>query len=309
MSEGIVSANTLTDAKVRRPISASRGAPQVTHHRIQLPKTNLHCIRCGDGPPLIIVPATVSKIENWRALAQFMGQRFTVYFFELPGHGESTPFDEPFSSALTAETVEALIDHLGYKTVSLMGFSFGGILAMATLQRLKQRVERVILLSPAVSKRAFKFAPMRLWLLRQVAACIQQPALRRGVMRLARNHTFSVLVATGLRRLGKVEKTIRLNEVFEKVSDSTAEVLSRQMGEMLNFELPENTSFAQHCYLAMSVRDPLLDFEMTLGVISRHFAQVHVERFDSPYHQPPRPLTFDEMTQQYDRLLDVIFAG
>src|SRR3990172_8107874 len=86
--------------------------PQVSDHFVQLPQTNLHYIKCGDGPPLIMVPATISKIENWLALAQFLGQRFTVYFFELPGHGKSSPFPEAFSSELAAETVEAFIDRL-----------------------------------------------------------------------------------------------------------------------------------------------------------------------------------------------------
>lgn len=306
MTQGMSLGNTQVDVAVRGGRLVPRLAAEITHHHIQLPKTKLHCIKCGDGPPLIIVPATVSKIENWRALAQFMGQRFTVYFFELPGHGQSTPFQEPFSSALVAETVEDLIDHLGYKTVSLMGFSFGGILAMGALQRLRLRVEQVILLSPAVSTRALKFSPLRLWLLRQAAGALQWSAMRRGVLRLARNRTFSGLVAAGLRRLGKLEKTIRLNEVFEKISESTAEVLCRQLGEMLNFELPDSAVFSQPCYLAMSIRDPLLDFETTLGAINRHFAQVRVERFDFPYHQPPRPFTFAEMIAQYTGLLDAI---
>lgn len=280
--------------------------PQVTHHHIELPKTNLHCISCGDGPPLIIVPATVSKIENWLALAQFMGQRFTVYFFELPGHGESTPFNEPFSSALAAETVEALIDHIGYKTTSLMGFSFGGILAMAALQRLRDRVDKVILLSPALSMRALKFTPSRLRMIRRAVRLMQRPTFRAGLLRMARGKIAAEILAAALARIGKVEKTIRVQDVFQKVSESTAEVLAYQIGEMLDFELPAEVAFSQSCYFAMSVRDPILDFDTTLGVINRHFAKVQVERFDFPYHQPPRRPTFEEMTQQYTSLLDVI---
>src|SRR3989337_2536136 len=113
--------------------------PDVSHHYIRLPKTNLHYIKCGDGPPLIMVPATISKIENWLALAQFMGQRFRVYFFELPGHGSSSPFPQPFSSQLAAETVEDFIGCPGYQSVSLMGFSFVGILTMTTLNRPRER--------------------------------------------------------------------------------------------------------------------------------------------------------------------------
>ena len=65
---------------------------------IDLPLSRLHVMETGQGEPLIMVPATISELENWRTLAQFMGQWFHVYFFELPGHGESEPFEGGFSS-------------------------------------------------------------------------------------------------------------------------------------------------------------------------------------------------------------------
>ena len=55
--------------------------PKETYHFADLPLTRLHYLKCGQGPPLILVPATVSEIKNWLTLVQFMAQRFTVYFF------------------------------------------------------------------------------------------------------------------------------------------------------------------------------------------------------------------------------------
>ncbi len=103
---------------------------------MDLPLSRLHVLETGQGEPLIMVPATISELENWRTLAQFMGQWFHVYFFELPGHGKSSPFQENFSSHQVAKLVEQMADHLGLKRFNLMGFSFGGILAMRTYQRL-----------------------------------------------------------------------------------------------------------------------------------------------------------------------------
>jgi ABC-type uncharacterized transport system permease subunit len=60
--------------------------PPPTFGEIDLSNTRLHYLRCGNGPPLLMVPATVSLISQWLPLAQFMGQLFTTYFFELPGH-------------------------------------------------------------------------------------------------------------------------------------------------------------------------------------------------------------------------------
>jgi len=107
---------------------------------IDLPLSRLHVLETGKGEPLIIVPATISELENWLPLAQFMAQWFHVYFFELPGHGQSGPFRERFSSQQVAELVGQLANKLGFERFNLMGFSFGGILAMRTFKHLSQRI-------------------------------------------------------------------------------------------------------------------------------------------------------------------------
>lgn len=122
--------------------------PQATFGDITLQNTRLHYVKAGTGPPLIIVPATVSLIRQWLPLTQFMGQRFTSYFFELPGHGGSTPYPEKFESRFIPKTVEGFVNSLGYEKFNLMGFSFGGLLALRTLEYLQDRIEKVILLSP-----------------------------------------------------------------------------------------------------------------------------------------------------------------
>ena len=84
--------------------------PEPIFGDVELPGTRLHYVKCGSGPPLVIVPATVSLISQWLPLAQFMGQRFTTYFFELPGHGKSTPYPGKFESKLVPKTVEAFVE-------------------------------------------------------------------------------------------------------------------------------------------------------------------------------------------------------
>jgi hypothetical protein len=60
-----------------------------TFGHVPLPDTNLHYIKVGSGPPLVIVPATVSIIRQWESLAQFMGERYTTY------HLKATRFRKP----------------------------------------------------------------------------------------------------------------------------------------------------------------------------------------------------------------------
>lgn len=302
--------STLTDAAVQNRDIQVREEPEVSYHHVELPKTRLHYMKSGDGPPLVMVPATISRLENWRPLAQFMAQKFTVYFFELPGHGESSPFPEPFSTRLVAETVEALIDRLKHNAITLMGFSFGGILAMETLKLLQERVQKVVLIAPAISRRALQFARLHLWMVRNTVRVLKRSSVRAGLLRLIRSKRFSPVMAALLARFANIEKNIPMQQVFRNISDSTADVLSYQLDEMLNFELPRgDRPFPQPCYFAMSVNDPMIDFNTTVAVIKDQFSRVHIERFSHRYHQPPKPLTYKEIVQQYSPLLETVTAG
>jgi len=267
-------------------------------------------MKSGTGPPMVMVPATISRIENWRALAQFMAQKFTVYFFELPGHGKSSPFTEPFNTRLVAETVEALVDRLKHKTFSLMGFSFGGILAMDTLRLLQERVQKVVLIAPALSKQALQFARIHLWMVRNVVKVLKRQSMRAGLLRLIRSNQLSPLIASLISRFANVEGNVSMTNIFSNITDSTAEVLSYQLDELLNFEMPHAVkAFSQPCFFAMSVNDPMLKFDTTMTIVKNQFSSVHVEPFTHRYHQPPRQLTFTEIVHQYNPLLDVLTAG
>lgn len=304
--------NPIQQVKEKQPSFNETGdrtpaAPTPSTHFIKLPKTTLHYVKCGEGPPLVMVPATISLIENWLALVQFMGTRFTTYFFELPGHGKSSPLPQAYSGELVAESVENFIDALGYDTISLMGFSFGGILAMKTLFRLQDRIEKVILFGPAVSNRAMHFSKTRLFLLQTLTRIVRDKRIRQGFLRLIHDQFFNKLIAATIKKYGNIEKQIALDEVLLEISATTLEVLTYQMHEIMYLEYPEpEHRFNQPCYFGMSVIDPLLDFDITLDVVQKQFEHVHLERFNFPYHQPPKAFTFEELMRDFSPLLDLI---
>jgi len=274
---------------------------------IRLPQTQLHFAEAGDGPPLIMVPATISRLENWMPLARFMGQKFRTYFFELPGHGRSTPFRQPFHSNLVAETVESFADALGFERFSLMGFSFGGILAMRSLYHLQDRVERVILFAPAVSHRALPFSLLQRVCAENFVRLMRSPRAQTTFLELTRSGWTADVIGTLVRRLGNVEETISMDDVFRKIDRATIDVLAGQMGELLQFELPSrDRPFEQPCYFGMSVNDPMLDFETTLEVVEGQFENVRSVRFDYPWHQPKDNPTYESLNADYGQLLQEI---
>ena len=279
----------------------------IQYQHIDLPLTNLHYATVGNGPPLIMVPATVSHLDRWKALTQFMGQRFTAHFFELPGHGASSAFDEPFNSHLVAETIEHFVDALGYERFSLMGFSFGGILAMKTLERLQDRIDRVILTSPCMTPRAITLSEFRKRMLRTSFKVFNKPRLVDGFAAALRNERIGYHTARLIRKLGEVEETIPLETQLKTIPASTYHVVVNQMIEIFDtgFEQPAKP-YTMPCYFAMSIYDPLLDFETTLAVAKENFPNLEMTKLYLPYHQAPELPNLDELNDDYGDLLQMI---
>ncbi len=276
---------------------------------IDLPLARLHVLETGRGAPLIMVPATISELENWLPLAQFMAQWFHVYFFELPGHGKSEPFRERFSSQKVAELVAQLADKLGLDRFSLMGFSFGGILAMRTFKLLSARVDRVILIAPCLGRRALPFSSLRLNLLNKFNQLLSYPKIQETFVNLIHNPLTVSMTAKALQKIGRLEDNIHLQENLPRTKASTISVLNAQINEILttDFEVAP-TKHQTPCYFAMSVYDPLLRFDTTLSIVHNHFANVNAVPLLYPFHQPPRAFTYEELNGTFYKTVDA-FIG
>lgn len=274
-----------------------------------LPQTRLHYVTAGTGPPLIIVPATISEPENWRGLIEFMAQRFTVYFFELPGHGRSTAFARGFTTDRVAATIGDWVNQLGLTRFSLMGFSFGGIIALKTLTRLEAKIDRIILLSPLVTSRALRFSRLHKEILELVERALRKKPLRRLLLTTAHNRRLVGWLIRLLTRIGRIETAGPRRDGFRQkllhLPPATLDVLANEVKEILNFE-PQLPRFNQPCYLAMSVNDPLLDYAVTYTWAAAHFPDLTSHQLTFPYHQPPQPPTLAQLKTHYQPLLNLI---
>lgn len=284
--------------------------PICNEHFIDLPLSHLHFMEAGIGEPLIIVPATISELKNWYDLCQFMAQWFHVYFFELPGHGESSAFQEKFSSEKVAELVEQLADKLGYKHFNLMGFSFGGILAMRTFKRLSSRIDRIILIAPCVDHRAITLPPIRQSILYHFNGLLGIPKARKYFHDLTHNERTVKFVLKSLKMIGRLERTSQLERKLLITPESTIAVLNAQIHEIFTTEFQvETEKHNTPCYFAMSIHDPLLYFDTTLEVLQRHFADVNTVRLTYPFHQPPDPFTFEELNRDFYETVDAFIRA
>ncbi|MEP7137148.1 MAG: alpha/beta hydrolase [Chloroflexota bacterium] len=281
--------------------------PEATFGDVTLPNTRLHYVKAGTGPPLIIVPATVSLIRQWLPLTQFMGQRFTSYFFELPGHGGSTPYPEKFQSQLVPNTVEGFVNSLGYDKFNLMGFSFGGLLALRTLEHLQDRIEKVILLSPAVSRRALKWSTLRQWAFKASIKAMKNSTFLRGAHYVMNAPHLEKPLTYALSKLSKVDRRILESKHALRMPLTTLDVFAYTMDEIFQMEYQyAGRPFHNPCYFGMSVNDDILDYDLTEQIVRRNFQNITIQKFTHPYHQPPKPPTFEWLNGEFGPFLDMI---
>jgi len=274
--------------------------PSCKTYFIDLPMSRLHVMEAGEGEPLIIVPATISELNEWRSLAQFMAQWFRVYFFELPGHGESTPFHDGFSSHKVAELVSQLADKLSYERFNLMGFSFGGLLAMRTFKHLSHRIDRLILIAPCLDHRALPLSSLRQRLAYKFNQLLSHPQVQEKFVDLLHNPRTISMIVNLLKKVGRLEDTLPLQEKLSRVKASTVAVLNSQLKEILTTEFNiEPEKYEMPCYFAMSIHDLLIRFDATEEILRKHFANINGVKLHYPYHQPPTPFTYDELNRDF----------
>jgi len=104
----------------------------------------------GEGEPIVLVHGFASGKEvnwvfpGWVTTLTRAGRR--VLALDNRGHGESTKLYEPaaYHSAIMAEDVRALIDHLGLGRADVMGYSMGAritaFLALAHPERVRSAI-------------------------------------------------------------------------------------------------------------------------------------------------------------------------
>ena len=281
--------------------------PQAEYGDMDLSNTRLHYVRAGRGAPLIIVPATVSLIRQWLPLTQFMGQRFNAHFFELPGHGRSTPYPEKFKSEFVPHTVEEFADNLGYDKFNLMGFSFGGLLALRTLEHLQDRIEKVILLSPCVSRRALKWSTPRQWAFKASIWAMKRQTLLQGIHSVMNTPRLEKPLTYALSKASNVDRRILENKRALQMPISTLDVFAYTLGEIFQTEYQYGGApFKIPCYFGMSINDDILEYHLTEQIVRRHFSQITIQEFTHPYHQPPEPPTFEWLNREFGRFLERI---
>jgi len=108
----------------------------------------------GDGVPQLLVHGLGGSSVTWVEVMGGLAEHGPVVAVDLPGFGRTTPRD---GDALTVRGYVRFVldvaDALGWDRFELHGNSMGGLIAVLLAARHPERVERLVLVSPALPPR------------------------------------------------------------------------------------------------------------------------------------------------------------
>lgn len=106
----------------------------------------LYYERRGEGPPLLFLNGSGSTLATSGLLIQPFTAHFEVAAHDQRGLGKTSIPPGPYTMADYASDATGLLDHLGWGQVSVVGISFGGMVAQELAVTWPERVERLALL-------------------------------------------------------------------------------------------------------------------------------------------------------------------
>jgi len=104
----------------------------------------------GDGPLLLLVHGIGGSTENWDAVGPILASSGHTVALDLIGFGSTRPGDRRPTVEDNALLVAEVTHLLGYGTATLVGNSMGGLVSMIAAVEHADRVDRVVLVDPAL---------------------------------------------------------------------------------------------------------------------------------------------------------------
>lgn len=98
-------------------------------------------------PPLILLHGGLGLIEMMSTVLADLAKSRQVIAIDLQGHGRTADSDRPIRYESSADDVAALIRQLGFAQADVMGYSFGGGVALRTAIQHPALVRKLVLIS------------------------------------------------------------------------------------------------------------------------------------------------------------------
>jgi pimeloyl-ACP methyl ester carboxylesterase len=111
---------------------------------VHLGKYTAELYESGAGSPIVLIPGLAGGFELLGPLARSLATDHHVFSYQLRGESDCFVLRHPFDMDDLVEDLAELLDTLKLENPTIMGLSFGGIIAMKFAMRYPYRLDRLI---------------------------------------------------------------------------------------------------------------------------------------------------------------------
>ena len=131
------------------PMKAASGTTPTTSGRATIHGIDYYYELHGTGRPLLMLHGGLGSIDMFGPgqLMPTFTKGHQVIAVDLQGHGRTSLGTRPIRCESIADDLAALLDKIGQKQVDILGYSFGGCVALRLAIQHPERVSRLVLVS------------------------------------------------------------------------------------------------------------------------------------------------------------------
>lgn len=113
--------------------------------------SDMHLVRCGTGDPVLFIHGMPTSSQLWSGVMRRLCSTYSCFAVDLPGmgHSPSAPYGPGFLRSL-AEQLDELRRAHNIEKWHVVGHDAGSVIAVHYARYFPQRVDRLVLLSPAL---------------------------------------------------------------------------------------------------------------------------------------------------------------
>lgn len=98
------------------------------------------------SPPVVFLHGFMGNCESWNEIIRDLKKDFFCVAIDLPGHGKSLHLDKSaFEIPNFAEIIIRLVENVGFKEFSLVGYSLGGRQSLFLALNFPKKVKKLVL--------------------------------------------------------------------------------------------------------------------------------------------------------------------
>jgi pimeloyl-ACP methyl ester carboxylesterase len=205
---------------------------------------NLHYVQTGQGPDLVLIHGVASNLGQWQLsiLPALEGCRVTMY--DLRGHGYSDMPSKGYTPDHMVRDFSGLMDHLAIERASILGHSYGGVVALYYAVLRPERVDKLIIADtgvPCLEPGRGRDALLARWreaLGRQGIEVPDEKAedvayLMAHMLKLRRHSWRGMGVQRALARLSRLSNTTSFGQEYREASGLTLEAIRQIQAPVL----------------------------------------------------------------------------